>query len=147
MSSEHARLLYDLQESETASSGSSDETDSDISSSTAARTRRSKRVQEANAKRRVSIMTNQYFDIPPDEMVGPAGRHAKRKFFRVPEAHWDDRLHAVLKTRETLHGSWYVNGTGPHLNGIRRTDEDENDMMDGDDSEDSEVEDEMVVDS
>ncbi|KXN81843.1 putative histone deacetylase 1-B [Leucoagaricus sp. SymC.cos] len=114
---QHARYVYNLQESSSASSDSEGEEswDSDDSSSSQwrrqsngnsnGRSRSSiaasgKITNDANilngTRKRMSLLTGRYFDVPTHELGyehfdcgAPTGKTAKRKFFSYPEK-WDD---------------------------------------------------------
>lgn len=113
--SEHARYVYNLQESSSASSDSDGEEswDSDDSSSSwrrqsNGRSRSSvagKSIRNGStangsgnngSRKRMSLLTNRYFDVPVQEngfghfeCGAPLGKNVKRKFFNYPEK-WDD---------------------------------------------------------
>lgn len=102
---EHTRFVYGLQEA-TASDDSDDAAFSDDSSFSS---RRTARRHVRSGKKRMSVVTNQYLDIPRvddsyHELVcsgDPVGVKAssKRRFFQS-RARWDTRLERVLAERE-----------------------------------------------
>ncbi|KIL60950.1 hypothetical protein M378DRAFT_109690 [Amanita muscaria Koide BX008] len=102
---QHARYVYDLQESETTSEDSSSESwDSDTSAVSMTRRRRSSRFITKPPRKRISILTNQYFEIPSCEQQpgfgylecgAPPSKNSKRRFFQSSvdggiDAGWDD---------------------------------------------------------
>ncbi|KAF8885808.1 histone deacetylase RPD3 [Infundibulicybe gibba] len=102
---QHARYVYNLQESDTPSEFSEEESwDSD--ESTSSRRRRNPRTRRALAKKRMSLLTGQYFDVPVHEQGfghfdygAPPGKAAKRKFFQSG-ARWDEAFERVLVERK-----------------------------------------------
>jgi len=98
--SEHARFVYNLQESETHSDDSDDpdayrwDSDDSITSSS----RRRRHVPKV-LKKRMSILTNQYYDIPSYEngfeYATPGKPDSRRRFFQSV-ARWDVGYHKVV---------------------------------------------------
>jgi len=123
---QHTRFVYGLQDS-SASSSSEPESDSDASDSRTSRAvnKSSRRRHVRNGKKRMSIMTNQLYDIGHSHEKerleeGPNGYHdfgygwampvssanatnartnSRRRFFQS-SAKWDDRLRRVLVEEE-----------------------------------------------
>jgi histone deacetylase 1/2 len=108
---EHARYVYNLEESESISEeledGESSRWDSDDSSSTRRNGTR-RRYNERASKKVMSIITNQYFDAPGQDSVcaqyefGPvSGKTGKRRFFQSG-ARWDEAYERVFQGRGEL---------------------------------------------
>lgn len=125
--------MYDLQASDTASSSSSEEDEvwDSEDETTSVRSLRSQRRKYNGSinRRRVSILTNQYFDLPYDipYQCGPAlaGRNPRRRFYNT-ESRWDDQYREVIKAREGKDLPW------PHLYRPQRPDdlqEDDDDLL------------------
>ena len=97
---EHARFVYNLQEAETHSENSDDPDgyrwDSD--NSLASSSRRRGHAPKAS-KKRMSILTNQYYDIPSYEngfeYAIPDKPETRRRFFQTV-ARWDTRYQKVV---------------------------------------------------
>ncbi|KAF8975988.1 hypothetical protein BDQ17DRAFT_1441288 [Cyathus striatus] len=101
---QHARYVYNLQESDTLSSSSpsssEDEWDSDSSTSS-----RRRRVNAASAsafkstpRKRMSLLTGQYYDVPVHEAGYEHfdyGKGGRRRFFQS-SARWDEDFKQVL---------------------------------------------------
>jgi len=110
---QHARFVYHLQESDSASSVTSDDEswDSDESASSNRRpTRGSSRLRNSNADRkRMSIMNNHYYDIPANEEgfehydIGALGKTGKRRFF-YNQARWDDGYQEIILGQPKSYG-------------------------------------------
>ncbi|GLB34288.1 putative histone deacetylase [Lyophyllum shimeji] len=104
---QHARYVYDLQESDTASETSDDDNSWDSDESAASRRQASSRARTGNPKSapprtRMSLLTGQYFDVPAHEHGyshfehgAVPGKTAKRRFFQSA-ARWDDNLESVI---------------------------------------------------
>jgi histone deacetylase 1/2 len=96
LTTEHARYLYNLQESDTPSDYSDDDSwDSDESALSRRRTS-GRRTKHTSTRKRMSLLTGQYFDIPTHEhgythfeSGAVPGKAAKRRFFQSA-ARWDD---------------------------------------------------------
>lgn len=134
---QHARYLYNLQESDTPSDYSDDSWDSDESALTRRRASR-RRTKHTSTRKRMSLLTGQYFDIPTHERgyihfeSGAApGKVAKRRFFQS-SARWDDVAERVTLAKPVVSpipptinlgelmergGSIQPLGTDPELNG------------------------------
>jgi len=112
---QHARFVYDLQEG-LASDASDDEPFSDESSSSRRVGRSRTRRHVRSGKKRMSIVTSQYFDVPRLEegshgffdMCGgdqrsvlPKGPSYKRRFFQSA-ARWDPQMERVLLETDGL---------------------------------------------
>ncbi len=108
------RFVYHLQDSSTSEEEEDEpESDSDDSSSSRRMTRTSRRIR--SGKQRMSITTNQLFNVPRLEEGGHGyydygcghgpemvpTRSTKRRFF-ASFARWDDRLQQVLVHNEGL---------------------------------------------
>ncbi|KAK7467338.1 hypothetical protein VKT23_004395 [Stygiomarasmius scandens] len=110
---QHARFVYHLQESDSASSVTSDDEswDSDESASSNRRpTRGSSRLRNSNADRkRMSIMNNHYYDIPANEEgfehydIGALGKTGKRRFF-FNQTRWDDGYQEIILGQPKSYG-------------------------------------------
>lgn len=98
--SEHARFVYNLQEAENHSDDSDDPDvyrwDSDDSVASSSRRRR---LAPRASKKRMSILTNQYYDIPSYEngfeYAVPGKPETRRRFFQSL-ARWDAGRHQVV---------------------------------------------------
>lgn len=96
---EHARFVYNLQEAETHSEDSDDPDgyrwDSDNSVASSSRRRHAPKAP----KKRMSILTNQYYDIPSYEngfeCAVPGKSDSRRRFFQSV-ARWDTRYQKVV---------------------------------------------------
>jgi histone deacetylase 1/2 len=128
-SQEHFRYVYDFQATDTSTSSSEEDEfwDSEDESTSTRSTRLQKRKYNGSVnRRRVSILTNQYFDLPYDipYQCGPAlaGKNPRRRFFNT-EARWDDRYREIIRAREGKDLPW------PHLYRPQRPD----DIQDDDD--------------
>ncbi|KAG5653375.1 hypothetical protein H0H81_000876 [Sphagnurus paluster] len=105
-SAEHARYVYDLQESDSPSETSDDDSwDSDESVSTSSRRPRGYPKPGPSRAPRMSLLTGQYFDVPIHEHgyshfeTGAApGKTAKRRFFQSA-ARWDENMESVILGR------------------------------------------------
>jgi histone deacetylase 1/2 len=92
---EHFRYVYDIQESDTTSEDSDDESWHSDDSAVSNRRRRSTRFINKSLRKRMSLLTNQYFEIPCEqgfshlECGAPPSKSAKRRFFQSNGA-WDD---------------------------------------------------------
>lgn len=93
---EHIRYVYDLQESDTTSEDSDDDSWDSDDSAVSNRRRRSSHFVNKAPRKRMSLMTNQYFEIPSCEQgfshleCGvPPNKSAKRRFFQS-NGTWDD---------------------------------------------------------
>jgi histone deacetylase 1/2 len=99
---EHARFVYNLQDGETHSDDSDDPDnyrwDSDDSLVSSSRRRRRRHAPKPH-KKRMSILTNHYFDIPSYENGFEYSIHGKpesrRRFFQTV-ARWDARAQKVV---------------------------------------------------
>ncbi|KAG6845536.1 hypothetical protein H0H87_007780 [Tephrocybe sp. NHM501043] len=100
---EHMRYAYDLQESDSPSETSDDDSwDSDESLSS--RRSRTRRFQKSSTQSRthMSLLTGQYFDVPVQEQGyshfehgAVPGKTAKRRFFQSA-ASWDETIEDVI---------------------------------------------------
>ena len=113
---EHTRFVYDLQEA-TAAENESDEDDAESLSddSSAGRRHRTSRHSRRRTRKRMSIMTNRYYDVPrldehgeealPDLCAGAyangAKRAGRRRFFQSA-ARWDPVADKVLVEWDTV---------------------------------------------
>lgn len=89
-STEHARYVYKLQESESLSEESDDQDwDSDDSSST----QRFSRLKPL--RKRMSLLTGQYVDVPTYNEHPHGSKTSKRRFFQSA-ARWDEEIERVL---------------------------------------------------
>ena len=95
---EHTRLVYNLQESETSEVSDLDSSKEDSDNSTA--TRRRRQYIKAS-KKRMSLLTGQYFDVPSQEERyghyehGAPSKSSRRRFF-ASLARWDPRAEKVF---------------------------------------------------
>lgn len=94
------RLVYRIQDSST-SSESEPESDSDRSTSSRHLNRSTRRQRGRNAKKRMSITTNQVFEIPElhhsnQPWALPTSKGTKRRFFQNESARWDEKLRRVV---------------------------------------------------
>jgi len=97
---QHARFVYNLQETDTHSDDSDDPDvyrwDSDDSVASSSRRRR---YAPKASKKRMSILTNQYYDIPSYENgfeYAIAGKPESRRRFFQSVARWDARYQEVV---------------------------------------------------
>lgn len=97
---EHARFVYNLQEAETRSEDSDDPEayrwDSDDSVASSSRRRRH---VPKGSKKRMSILTNQHFDIPSYENgfeYAILGKPDTRRRFFQSVARWDARFQKIM---------------------------------------------------
>jgi len=93
---QHIRYVYDIQESDTTSEDSDDESWHSDDSAVSSRRRRSARFINKSSRKRMSMLTNQYFEIPSWEQGfshlecgAPPSKSAKRRFFQSNGV-WDD---------------------------------------------------------
>ncbi|KAH8101831.1 histone deacetylase RPD3 [Cristinia sonorae] len=144
---QHMRFVYGLQDSSSTSSESDPESESDRSSSSRTINRSSRRQRARNGKKRMSITTNQTFEIPDAHTAHqqpwalPTAKGAKRRFFQSEGARWDEKLRkvvvAVSGETEGVAVNGRVRGTGVE-NGLGNGTEsvlDEEDVMDVEDDE------------
>ncbi|TFK61034.1 histone deacetylase RPD3 [Pluteus cervinus] len=98
---QHARFVYNLQDSDTTSEESDDPESWDSDESTNSRRRyRSTRRPPAPTTKRMSLLTNRYFDIHEDgfcqnEYTSIPAKGTKRKFFQS-SIRWDERVERVI---------------------------------------------------
>ncbi|TCD60061.1 hypothetical protein EIP91_010795 [Steccherinum ochraceum] len=133
---QHMRYIYNLQDSSTSSESELD-SDSDQSTSSRLVSRSSQRQRARNGRKRMSIATNQIFDVA--EYL-PASKASRRRFFASEGARWDEQLRRVVVARNGELEGIAVNGKFSGLglndeNGIEETAEEE-EIMDVEDDED-----------
>jgi len=103
---QHARYVYDLQESDSTSETSDDDNSWDSDESTTSRRPRDSRPRKhpraAPSRTRMSLLTGQYFDVPVHEhgyghfeLGAVPGKTAKRRFFQSA-ARWDENVESVI---------------------------------------------------
>lgn len=103
MQSEHARFVYNLQETESRSEDSdgSDAYRWDSDDSHASSSRRQRHVPKVS-KKRMSIISNQHFDIPSYEngfeSAVPGRPNSRRRFFQSV-ARWDAGYQKVMVSK------------------------------------------------
>ncbi|KAL1737881.1 hypothetical protein HDZ31DRAFT_70666 [Schizophyllum fasciatum] len=112
---QHARYVYDLQQSSMASSSQSDSSsDSDDSEPISASVHR----RSAAQRQRMSIRTNRYFDVPaePEYAHYDCGalprRSAKRRFFRADVRAGEGRRDGGIRVSD-LHETMVNGGRSP----------------------------------
>lgn len=131
------RFIYDTRESATSSESEPD-SDSDRSTSSRLVSRSSRRQRALNGKKRMSIATNQIFEIPDVHAHLPASKSTKRRFFQSESARWDETLRKVVVARngeaEGVNVNGRVRGLGQE-NGREGTAEEEEMIMDVEDDE------------
>jgi histone deacetylase 1/2 len=99
---EHARYVYNIQESDTPSEDSEEDSwDSDDSASSHRRTTR-RSAKASVSRKHMSLLTGHYFDVPTHEngyghyeCGAVPGKAAKRRFFQSG-ARWDETMERVL---------------------------------------------------
>ncbi|RDB19796.1 Histone deacetylase Rpd3 [Hypsizygus marmoreus] len=100
---QHARYVYDLQDSDASSETSDDQESWDSDESLSNRRRNPRRHGKGPSSRtRMSLLTGRYFDVPTHEhgyshydCGAPPGKTAKRRFFQS-SARWDETVEQVI---------------------------------------------------
>ncbi|PFH47132.1 hypothetical protein AMATHDRAFT_68389 [Amanita thiersii Skay4041] len=99
---QHVRYVYDLQESDTTSEDSDDDSwDSDDSEVSIRRRRSARHITKQPTRKRMSLLTGQYFDVPSYEGFShyecgaPPSKAARRRFFQS-SAQWDGNYGRVM---------------------------------------------------
>ncbi|KAI4294658.1 hypothetical protein K525DRAFT_261354 [Schizophyllum commune Loenen D] len=137
---QHARYVYDLQQSSLASSSQSDSSYDSDDSEQPISTSVHRRAAAQKTKQRMSIRTNRYFDVPAEpeyahyDCGALPGTKAKRRFFRMGSRMEDDmgmggrmRPNGTVKLFD-VHSTMTNGGRTPEREWDRHEDEDESDM-------------------
>ncbi|KAG2013083.1 histone deacetylase RPD3 [Coprinopsis cinerea AmutBmut pab1-1] len=101
---QHARYIYNLQESAEAPSSDSEEGSSDSDDSSASHWNRQRSRRIGTGKKRMSLLTNQYYDIPheygfsPHDYHGHLSKTTRRRFFQGG-SRWDENVEQVINNR------------------------------------------------
>jgi histone deacetylase 1/2 len=120
--SEHARFVYNLQQADTSDSDDLDSSrwDSDESTSTRRTHYRRNYIPKSTNKRRMSLLSGQYFDVPVHDQGyghyehGAPTKAGKRRFFKS-EARWDEVFERVLVAKQGITNGMPRSGSEPEV--------------------------------